>query len=333
VSPTDTTVEPRIEELIEDIKAKRRDRLESKINRWKRNNPILSDISDCDRQMVYGVLNWEDKPLHDAELQARFDEGNEQERKVIRELQELGYDVILSQQPVIVKGKDGITLATGKIDGFIKFRGRRFPMEVKSMNPHVYDGVDSIEDFDKKPWLRKYIRQLMMYMFGNNEEQGFFICTNCLGGWKLLPMFLDYGVCEQILQRLERDYVHVQAKTYPDRIPYSRELCGKCAFAHICLPDIINSGIEMVDMPDLESKLRRMEELEPNADEFLTLDKETKDVARGVGHDFIIGSSYKAEIKTITSKRLDTKAIPIDVRSKYEIETVQQRISFVPLGK
>ena len=327
------TNEVRIEELIEEIKTKRKDKLASKIERWKRNNPILSDISDCDRQMVYGVLNWEDKPLHDEELQARFEEGKEQERKVITELLNMGFEVILSQQPVVVKGKDNVTLATGRIDGFVKYKGRKFPLEVKSMNPNVYSRIDSVEDFEKKSWLRKYTRQLQMYLFGNNEEQGFFIVTDCLGHWKLFPIFLDFGICELILQRLERDYIHIKNKTLPDRISYSNEMCGKCPFSIICLSDIVNEGLPLIDNDDLELKLLEREQLKPAVERYIEIDEESKELAKKVGKDFIVNESFKVEVKKSESLRINTKLIPIEERSKYEVKSEMIKVNFIPLGE
>ena len=295
-----TITDVRVEELIEDIKEKRKQSLTAKIGRWKRNNPILSDISDCDKQIVYGVLNWEDRPLHGEELQARFDEGKRQEHNIVIELQQIGFEVILSQQPVVVKGRNGITLATGKIDGFIKYKGRKFPLEIKSMNPNVFGRIEKAEDFSKKAYLRKYTRQLQMYMFGNNEEMGLFIVTDCLGHWKLLPLFLDYGECELILQRLEKNHAHIQAKTYPDRIPYSSEMCDKCPFALICLPDIKNEGFEMVDDEQLRFLLDVRAETKEAHNRYEEADEEAKVMAKKVGKDFILGTDWKIELKKRT---------------------------------
>jgi hypothetical protein len=57
--------------------------------------------------MTYAVLNWDERPLHDEDLQARFDVGNLWEREIIRELEGLGFKFMLSQLPVQIKKPGG----------------------------------------------------------------------------------------------------------------------------------------------------------------------------------------------------------------------------------
>ncbi len=324
---------PRVEELIADIQRARNASLSGKINRYHRKNQILSDISDCDRQMVYSILNWEDRPLHTPELQARFDQGNRLESDAIAELRSIGYEVILSQQPITIKARDGNVMATGKIDGSIKWHGVEFPLEIKSMNPNLFTKLESVEDFEKKPWTRKYPRQLQMYMYGKNKEQGFFLILDCLGKWKLFPIYLDYGVCEWILQKLERNYEHIKNKTLPGRIDYKKEICGNCAFKNLCLPDIVNEGFEMVESGELEELVREREKLLPNHRRFEEIDKEAKALARNHGQDFILGTDWKVELKTVSKKMIDTKLIPIFEREKYEVEIPVTKVQFIPLNE
>src|SRR3990167_1079545 len=319
-------------DLAAEILRRRKTDLAKKINLYHRKNSILSDISECERQMVYSVLDWETRPLHDEDLQARFDVGNLWEREIIRALQGMGFDFIMAQAPVTIKGRDGELIATGKIDGFIKFNGKQIPVEIKSMHPNVFNMVDSVEDFQKKVWLRKYVRQLTLYLYGNNQEGGLFILTDGMGKWKIMPFALDYGEAEASLQRLEQVARYIKAKTYVERIPYSKEMCGKCPFADTCLPDILRSGLELIDMPELEAGLKRMMELEPSAAEWKVLDTICKDTAKRVGKDFIVGTSFKCEIRKVQTTRIDTKKIPPDVASQCEVTSEQMRISFVPLG-
>ena len=284
-----------VDRLAEEIIEKRKASLREKTKAYPRAYPYLSDISECERQMVYGVTDWQSRALPDEDLQARFEAGNLQEREIVRELQGLGYKVTLSQMPVEVKGRGGILLARGRIDGFIEWEngGTRwhFPIEIKSMNPNIFQGIKSLDDFQKKPHLRKYVRQLQMYMFGNNVEQGLFILTDCLGHWKLIPIYLDLGECEQIMQRLERVYAHLQTKTQPDRIVYDRELCGKCPFAAVCLQDVIGQEPQMIDNPALESDIDRHELLYPMHSEFNQLHKKLTGVFDRV-EKAIVGTKY-----------------------------------------
>lgn len=300
-------------ELVDEIIQRRTKELGKKSELYPRRNPILSDIPDCDRQLVYGVLNWKERPPFDTGVAARLEAGNVQEREIVRELDGMGFKVMLSQMPVEIKGRGGVLLATGRIDGKIEYDGERIPFEIKSMNPNIFNQVKSIEDFQKKPWLRKYVRQLMMYLFGNNAEQGIFICTDCLGSWKLFVLDLDLGECEHLLQRLERAADHIKAGTYPDRIIYDQSICGKCPFASNCLQDIVNTPLEFVDNPELESAIDRHEELKPLASEYEDL------------HDKIKGAFHAVEKAVIGGRWLVTN-VP-SKRTTYEIpEDVQEQI-------
>ena len=177
--------------LVLDIQERRNRELARKITAYPRHTSILSDIGECDRQMVYSVTNWKDKPLHGVELQARFEEGKEQERKINRDLIYLGYDIAAQQELVEIKDRTGATIARGRIDGKIIYHKMKIPYEVKSMNPMVFENIDTTEDFQKKPYLRKYIRQIQMYLHGNGIEEGLLICTDCLGHWKMFVVTWD----------------------------------------------------------------------------------------------------------------------------------------------
>jgi CRISPR/Cas system-associated exonuclease Cas4 (RecB family) len=294
-------------ELIDAIIGRRNQELSKKINSYPRNQSILSDISECERQMVYAVLNWKDRQLFDVNVQSRLDAGNLQEREIINELIKLGFEVILSQQPVDVIGKNGKLIARGKIDGMIKYEGKKVPFEIKSMNPNIFNGIKSLEDFQKKPYLRKYLRQIQMYLFGNNLEEGIFILTDCLGHIKLLPVFLDYGECEAILLKLERVAAKIDTKEYPDRIVYDQSICGYCPFSLICLPDLSSKEAELIIDEAVETAVARHEELKPLAKEYDDLHDEIKEKFEGV-EKAIIGDKFI--VQNVPSKRTAYELTP-----------------------
>ena len=304
-----------------DITTRREQALRDRTSSYPRTNAILSDIGECDRQMVYSVTNWQDKPAIEPDLKARFEVGNVQEREVITELRQLGYDLILQQEPVEIKNRTGEMMARGKVDGHIKYHGIKIPVEIKSMHPQVFDRIESLEDFKKKPYLRKYLKQMTMYLYGNNVEEGLFLLTNCLGLWKVFVITLDFGEGEQILQRLERVHAALKNKTLPDRIEFRDEICGKCDFAHICLPDVMRKELNVLTDEDLLSNLERRELTHEASSEYARVDKKVKDflkkhkIEKGVAGEFII-----------TSRTIDTKeraAVPAGQQTRYEISRVE----------
>jgi CRISPR/Cas system-associated exonuclease Cas4 (RecB family) len=294
---TDTT--PAVE-LADAIITRRREALERKITAYQRKNSILSDIGDCERQMCYSVLDWDKRPMHDADLQARFDAGKTWETQVSVELLSLGFDFQASQMPVQIKNRKDELIASGKIDGFILWDKKKIPVEIKTMNIHVFDQIQNVEDFQKKPYLRKYTRQLSLYMFGNNAEFGLFLVTNGLGAWKLLPLTLDLGECEALLQRLERVHESIKRKEYLPRIPYDQSICGKCPFSVQCLPDIMNKPADFIDNPELEADVTRHEELKPLASEYDGLHDKLKETFKGV-EKAVVGTRWM--ILSVPSQR------------------------------
>lgn len=328
-------------ELTDEIMRRRKAALTGQLNRYPRSHPILSDIGDCDRQLVYGVVAWERKPMFDEEVQARLNEGNNQEKKVMEELLALGFDVMLAQQPVEIMGQVAgarVMLARGKIDGFLRHLGIKVPIEIKSMAPQVFNGIKSLEDFQKKPWLRKYLRQLQMYMFGNNCESGIFILTDCLGHWKMLVVDLDLGECERILQRLERAYPIIKKAVelkgegrpeeeiwamLPERITYDPSVCGRCDFAHICLPDVITDPATFINTPEWIAKAERVVELRPLAKEFETLWDDFKEAMKNTPKA-VIGGRFMAQMLPSSMIKYE---IPDDVKKQYAIKVTVRRLS------
>ena len=305
-----------------DITERRRQELRKKITPYPRTVSILSDIGECDRQMVYSITHWQERPLHDEDLQARFDAGKLQESELIRELEGLRYDIRAGQEVVEIKNRAGETIARGRIDGKIRYQGILIPFEVKSMNPMVFNSVEFITDFERKPWLRKYLRQLQSYLYGNNAEGGLLICTDCLGHWKLFVVTLDFGFAEQILGRLERVHEAVKENKLPDRIDYREEICGKCPFAQICLADIIRTEAEVLTSEDLITRLESREHLKEAKSTYEELDKGIKDEIKKAGISKGIAGNFLISVKTSETKE---RVIPAGIMTRVDISRLMDR--------
>jgi hypothetical protein len=99
------------------------------------------------------------------------------------------------------------------------------------------------------------------------------------------------------------------------------------------LPDIKNEGLELRDEEHLVQLIKDTAQLKAAAEEYEAKITEAKDIAKEIGKDCIIGGEYKIELKKVVTKRIDTKAIPIEVRTQYEVESTQTRVEFVPLSQ
>lgn len=270
-----------VEILCREIAERRAQHLERHISAYPRSNPIASDLSPCVRELVLQMTHWQERPLPTPELKARFERGNLIEDAVIRELGQLGISVRAERKPFEIKDARGRIILRGKIDGFVEQERHEYPMEVKSLNPNVFQRVETVEDFGRWTWGAKYPEQLMSYLYGENLEEGFFLLDDCLGHWKLLPVTLDYAKMEAILKRCEQAVDHRDAGTLAE---YHDDpaVCRRCwAFGRICFPPIEQQGLQVLADPDFETKLERRQELHDAAKEYEALDKEVKASVKG----------------------------------------------------
>jgi len=318
-----------IENLIDEIVTRRKEYLASKIQRYPRERFIASDIPDCDRYMVHSILDWDKRALYDEGLQAIFERGNKEETIVRQDFASLGFEFIEIASPFEIKNKDNEIICRGKIDGKLKYKDEAFPVEIKSMNMNTFNSLNSLDDFIKKPLHRKYLRQMQLYLYGHEKESGMFVLSDLQGHYKLIPVYLDYGECEWILKRIEANWKHVKDRTYPNPIEYESKICDRCAFNHICLPDIKTEGANFIESEELEARLQRRAELKPLADEYDEIDDEVKTKFKDKRiPDVMVGINWRILTSVRTGERLDTKAIPEEVKEQYMVlnETVTVRI-------
>ena len=287
-----------VSSLCRELEAKRTEALERRIQAYPRSQPIASDLGPCTREMVLAITNWKDRPAPSPALKARFERGSLIEDAVIRELSELGVKVRVDRKPFEIRDGQGRLVLRGKIDGFVHFEGKDYPMEVKSLNPNIFNRVESVDDFKRWTWAAKYPNQLCAYLYAENMEEGFFLLDDCLGHWKMLPARLDYGEMELVLKRCEQAVEHVASGTLPD---YHKdpEVCRRCwAFGRVCDPPMDTQGLQLLVEPEFEQLLERRQELVAAHREYEALDKEAK--GRLKGKDGLVLGRFLIQGKMMT---------------------------------
>lgn len=231
----------------------------------------------CERYLVFKRTRWQDATLHDVGLQFVFDEGNLQERAVIRDLEDAGWQIVEQQRDYEWKDFQ----ITAHLDGKIALPDSELaPMEVKSMSPFIWVKINTVADLlnAKYPHLRKYPAQLTLYNLLANAHRGFLILKNkSTGQLKEIEIGLDYEYAESLLQKAKRINAHVADKTVPDPISYDESICGRCPFLHICLPDVKREALVLADDPELEAQLIRRAELDPMRRAYGELDEAVKE--------------------------------------------------------
>lgn len=258
--------------------------LAMKISPYQRNQPIASDCNpeECERRQVLEIVAWDQKPMPDERLQARFDTGNLWEREGIAELLHLGFEVVEQQVPFELRSKYGTLVLRGKIDGKIRWKDRVIPFEIKSLHPNVYERIGNWRDFQKMRFFKKYPTQMQSYLLGHGEDAGFFLLTDCLGHWKAITMELDYEWAERIWKRAEDVVEWCIEYGHTGELPsYTRDggECQDCwAYGRVCNPPVQDSGEGPVILTDedLLFKLEERDRLKPTAKLWADIDKEIK---------------------------------------------------------
>lgn len=279
----------------------------------------------CDAYHYFSLKNWQDKPLHDAILQSIFDEGNLHETAVIRDLQDMGFEIV-EQQRTFQLDKP---LITGHIDGILRWNGKDFPFDVKSISPFDFDVISSVEDliYSKKTHHWNYPAQLQLYLLMSGNEAGCFILKNKLTGQiKTIWMQIDYDYTEKILRRAERVYKAVKEEKVPERIN-NFDVCKKCDFRHLCLPDAMaNRETQIIDDVELSGMLDRRDQLEEPAKEFKEVDERIKNIVKQAGTGEVICGNYiintfevvKKQKKPITWDEVETSYLTTKIIKLHE---------------
>lgn len=244
----------------------------------------------CERKLVFDRTRWQEATLHDVGLQFIFDEGNLQEAAVLKDLAEAGWHVIEQQRDYEWKEYQ----ITAHLDGKVVL-DKAFTLEIKSMNPYTFTQINTADDIlqSRKHYIRAYAAQGQIYMLLSNSEKMVFVFKNkSTGQLKEIWMDLDYQFAEELIQKAMRINAHVKNQTVPDPMPWNEDVCGRCPFAHICLPEARREALDLTDDPELELKLKRRAELAPLRKEYEEIDDEVKtavkEKSKVVVGDFLI---------------------------------------------
>lgn len=306
-----------LEELFAEITAARERALLREQGPWPKSQPTASDLSLCAREQALAILHWQDRPGFPIETLARFEIGKDAEAPIERRLADYGFRVQEQQRAFELKGRNGLVILRGTIDGKIKWQGKLYPFDTKTVDPLIYPRLRTLEDLKAHPFFQKWPRQIMTYEYLDNDETGFLLLQNLRGPWRLIEVPMDYEEMETILQRAEAAVDAVMAirrdgESEADALPdftTDVQACNRCwARGRVCFPPGVGAdGLRVLDDDELEAKLRRREELAASAAEYGALDAEIKAVVRGkdgllVGDFLVTGKelivNYKAKPAT-----------------------------------
>lgn len=230
---------PTIEEVCEALTETGKKRLLHSIVRMPCHTLRASSIGHpCDRFLYYSQANWEDRALHDEYLQGIFEEGNEHEKIVLKDLMQDCFDngwFLVGQQQHFHDKRYNIS---GHIDAAISTGSQTYPVEIKSSAPWIWDTIRTEQDLREHKMLhvRNYFAQMQTYLFLHAVEVGVIVFKNKQNGLRrFVPVSLDLGFMETILKKAERIKSALEMQVVPDR-SLDLDICPQCPFKAICQP-------------------------------------------------------------------------------------------------
>jgi CRISPR/Cas system-associated exonuclease Cas4 (RecB family) len=307
----------------------------------------------CLRFNEYKITRWQDQLPINPELQLIFDKGRDEEKIVLRNLEDAGFEYRQNQRSLEEILKNGASKMRYKISGKLDLElghpkltnGVFYPAEIKSMSPFVYDSIDTLEDMlnHRSYYVRMYPGQLMSYLLMMaGQEIGIMILENKVTNMlKFIPVPLDYHIGERILANaetintvvdaVEKDPEHAEDLLSP-RIEYDDKICSRCPFNHICLPNAEFGGVSIELGEEVIAALKRREALEPFVKEYKDVDDDVKDVfkKKGVGK-FMVGADFNVGVE---ERSRAAYKYPDEVQAKYKVaDTKYLQVSIKPVKK
>lgn len=276
--------EKMIEQAIWNAKTKQKSMWQTQTNR-------ASELGHpCLRYLYYlRTCPVEKRKMYDTTLQFIFDIGKVLEDVSKKDLREAGFQIY-----DVAKSKHWKKYnITGMVDTRIHHpldEKKIVPVEIKSINHFLWLKLKDIDDFftDKRVWVQKYPAQLMVYCLLENAEEGMFLLKDKLTGeYKVIWLYFENYTtfADKLIRKAEAINEAVDKEKAPERrmtidniVYQGEEICDRCQFFNVCMPDKHFGGkLELLKPdPEAEDKLKRFFELRSNAKEYLALEKELK---------------------------------------------------------
>lgn len=271
----------------------------------------------CLRYLVYQRTKWDMRTPPSVDLLKIFEEGNLQEKAVIRSLEDAGYEISHQQQDF----HNAELNITGHIDCRLSHRkaGGSVLGEIKSINPNTFERLNCAQDFDDADWTAKYIDQINLYMDFEGEKEALMIIKNkSTGAIKIFTVYRDDTRVQALKDKARQIEEHLKAGTLPERI-CNPATCRRCGFAALCNPNMQYTALELMEDVELYEALKRRDELKEAHKEYSAIDKRVKDTLKSAKADRFIVGDYFIEKKSIPRKAYSVAA---SVSVRVDIEPI-----------
>jgi len=231
--------------------------LESEADRYPVRSNRASEIGHpCEAYLMHLRVNWDKAQPVPFKLKSIFREGEALGGLTLVDLMHMGFKPLKTELPLFDRDLN----LSGTLDAVIRIGEKRFPVEIKSCNPHVFAALDNQQDLAGFPKLytRKWYYQCQAYLMLMHKQEIIMVLRNRLTGeLKDFVVTVDDEAIDEIGEKcmLVNGAIEDGAPIESFKIP-SEDYCPSCPFNHLCLPDIVREdGVEVIDDPELEEAL------------------------------------------------------------------------------
>jgi hypothetical protein len=260
----------------------------------------------CMRYLVYCRTSWDKALPLSPYSHMIFGEGNDQEKAVTQWLEELGYRAYLQNMSF---PKNDLNL-TGHIDGVLAdtATGEEVPFDIKTCDPNLYPQIQTIEDFERRYWMKKWEWQMQAYMMLSSYPKFWILLKNKTAkDLRVIEILADGKKFIEIENKCKLINKHVEKKTFPER-EVNVDICKKCEYRHICLPPIKMDAAKMIEDHEFLGMLEKREELYERAKEYEKLDRSIKHLVKDADGDKFICNEFVIEKKLVQKKEYTVSA-------------------------
>lgn len=150
-----------------------------------------------------------------------------------------------------------------------------YVLEIKSVNPNLFDQYQTVADFDRHSWSARYVPQVHIYnrmadlwlqrgqrIPGRIQGAIFILKCKSSGAIKQLYVPRDEAAEEALIAKAEMIERCVAAAEPPERLPWGN-LCAECSFLHVCMPVQPGEPTDILVDGAVQSACRDIVELAP----------------------------------------------------------------------
>lgn len=255
----------------------------------------------CLRSLYYGRTEGDKGKEFSIYTQGIFHTGNVVEREFYKLFADVGEQmepkmrIVGAQVAVKDNCMDKLNIS-GVSDGLLQFdsgTGKFVSIarvDIKSSNPNIYQQLNTMEDLSRYPWTAKYVAQASIYSFADNLDMACIILVNKtnIADFKIIMWKLDFAFIESLLNKAEMVNLAVDCNEPPNKINRP-DTCGRCDYAHICMPDLqMGTETKLLDDEETLELLERRTELAPYRKEYEQIEKRLEKMLIK-GQDIICG--------------------------------------------